>query len=111
MRLLHFFKLLNKKTKGDFTVTVIVLLLFTVNIFISVYDYGLLENNPDKPYVIYLLVSTVIHFFVVLGVWLIGSTGYYWLFPFITDTIIPLWEEAGENSPASSKPGGKVSFK
>ncbi|RLC45148.1 MAG: hypothetical protein DRH57_08585 [Candidatus Cloacimonadota bacterium] len=110
MRLFNFFKLLNKETKGSFATSSIIILLFIVNIVITVHDYGLLANNPDKPYAVFLLLSSIIHFGALLLVWGIGALIYYWFLPFITDTVMPLWEESATEPKPSIQSGGKVKF-
>ena len=108
MRLLNFFKLLNKKTNGHFGIIIAIIVLIALSITITVFGYGLLENNPDKPYAIFLFLSTLIHSVVVmlvLGAWILFQ---HRVMPFWKEIIIPLWEEA-DNNP-TQKSGGKVKF-
>jgi len=108
MRLLNFFKLLNKKTDGHFAITIMATVVFIINIVATIYGYGMLENNVEKPFVIYLLLSTVVHGFVLLMLWMVGAIVHYKFIPFIKDTVVPLWEEADERP--TQKSGGKVKF-
>lgn len=110
MRLFNFFKLLNKKTNGHFAITTSLLILFTLNILMTVYGYGLLENNPNNPYAVFLLLSTVIHFTALTAMWGVGALIYYRFLPFITETVMPLWEESATETKTAIQSGGKVKF-
>ena len=109
MRLLNFFKLLNKKTDGHFAIISILTISFILNIVITVNGYGIIEYEIDKPYSIYLLLTTILHGFVLLMIWMVGTVVYYRFILFIKNTVIPLWEEAADERP-TQKPGGKIKF-
>lgn len=107
MRLLHFFRLLNKKTNGLFAITSITLIIFGVNIIIALYGYGILHNHEGEPLFEFLLLSTALHGFTIGAIWVVWYFIYHRFRPFIRVTIIPLWKEDGKQT---KQFGGKVKF-
>lgn len=110
MRIINFLRLINKKTDGAFGAISILFILFVLNLIIIHYGYGLVDAREDKPYWMWIVVSSTIHGLLTFGGFIVYLVLKNTLFPFITDTIIPTWQEA-DNNPQTDKSGGKVKFK
>jgi hypothetical protein len=70
--------------------------------------YSVLENNTDKPYIIFLFLSTLLHGFILLLIWMVINIIYHRVIPFIKNVVITSWEES--NKEPNKKLGGKVKF-